>query len=43
MFIVSEPAEITEAKEEQVQELKGDGGYLDFDGLDAMTIELLHR
>lgn len=33
MFIVSEPKEITEAEEEQA-ELKGDGGMLDFDGLD---------
>tara|TARA_R110002074_G_scaffold90318_1_gene197790 strand:- start:192 stop:1376 length:1185 start_codon:yes stop_codon:yes gene_type:complete len=39
MFIVSEPAEITVAKEEQIQELKGDGGLLDFDGLDANAIE----
>ena len=39
MFIVSEPTQITEAKEEQVQELKGDGGLLDFDGLDADAIE----
>ena len=34
MFIVSEPAEITEAEEEQASELKGGGGFLDFDGLD---------
>jgi len=34
MFIVSEPAEITEAEEEQASELKGGGGMLDFDGLD---------
>lgn len=39
MFIVSEPAEITVAKDEQIQELKGDGGLLDFDGLDANAIE----
>ena len=39
MFIVSEPPQITEAKEEQVQELKGDGGLLDFDGLDTDAIE----
>lgn len=39
MFIVSEPAEITVAKEEQIQELKGDGGLLDFDGLDDNAIE----
>lgn len=39
MFIISEPTQITEAKEEQVQELKGDGGLLDFDGLDTDAIE----
>lgn len=39
MFIVSEPKQITVAKEEQVQELKGDGGLLDFDGLDDNAIE----
>ena len=39
MFIVSEPKEITVAKEEQVQELKGDGGLLDFDGLDKDFLE----
>jgi hypothetical protein len=39
MFIVSEPTQITDAKEEQVQELKGDNGLLDFDGLDANAIE----
>jgi len=39
MFIVAEPKQITEAKEEQVQELKGDNGLLDFDGLDANAIE----
>jgi hypothetical protein len=39
MFIVSEPKEITVAKEEQIQELKGDGGLLDFDGLDDNAIE----
>ena len=39
MFIVSEPKEISVAKEEQVQELKGDAGLLDFDGLDANAIE----
>jgi len=39
MFIVSEPKEITVAKEEQIQELKGDGGLLDFDGLDKDFLE----
>jgi len=39
MFIVSEPQEITEAIEEQVEELKGDNGLLDFNGLDASAIE----
>ena len=39
MFIVSKPTEIVEAEEEQQQELKGDGGLLDFDGLDANAIE----
>lgn len=39
MFIVSEPKEITEAKEEQVQELKGDGGLLDFTDLDVDFLE----
>ncbi len=39
MFIVSEPKEITVAKDEQVQELKGDGGLLDFDGLDKDFLE----
>ena len=39
MFIVSEPKEITVAKEEQVQELKGDGGLLDFKGLDIDFLE----
>ena len=39
MFIVSEPKEITVAKEEQVQELKGDAGLLDFDGLDKDFLE----
>ena len=40
MFIVSEPKEITVAKEEQIQELKGDGGLLDFDGLDKDLLEI---
>ena len=39
MFIVSEPKEITVAKEEQIQELKGDAGLLDFDGLDKDFLE----
>jgi hypothetical protein len=34
MFIVSEPKEITVAQEEQADQLKGDAGLLDFDGLD---------
>ena len=34
MFIVSEPKEITVAQEEQQDQLKGDAGLLDFDGLD---------
>ena len=34
MFIVSEPKEITVAEEEQADQLKGDAGLLDFDGLD---------
>lgn len=34
MFIVSEPKEITVAQEEQQEQLKGDAGLLDFDGLD---------
>jgi len=39
MFIVSEPKEITVAKDEQIQELKGDAGLLDFDGLDKDFLE----
>ena len=34
-----EPEEIVEAKEEQQEQLKGDAGLLDFDGLDANAIE----
>ncbi len=34
MFIVSEPKEITVAQEEQQDQLRGDAGLLDFDGLD---------
>jgi hypothetical protein len=40
MFIVSEPAEITVAKDEQMQELQGDAGLLDFNGLDADALEI---
>ena len=40
MFIVSEPAEITVAKDEQIQELQGDAGLLDFNGLDADALEI---
>ncbi len=39
MFIVSKPEEIVKAEEEQQQQLKGDGGLLDFDGLDENAIE----
>ena len=39
MFIVSEPQQITEAVEEQVEEQKGDNGLLDFNGLDASALE----
>ncbi len=39
MFIVSEPKEIVEAEEEQADQLKGDGGMLDFDGLDQELLE----
>src|SRR6056300_33705 len=39
MFIVSKPEEIVQAEEEQIQELKGDGGLLDFDGLDKDFLE----
>lgn len=40
MFIVSEPAEITVAKDEQIQELQGGAGLLDFNGLDADALEI---
>lgn len=40
MFIVSEPEQITTAKEEQIQELQGDAGLLDFNGLDADALEI---
>lgn len=39
MLIVSEPQKITEAVEEQADELKGDNGLLDFSGLDASALE----
>ena len=39
MFIISEPKEITVAQEEQADQLKGDGGMLDFDGLDQDFLE----
>ena len=39
MFIVSKPTEIVEAEAEQIEELKGDGGLLDFKGLDIDFLE----
>ena len=39
MFIVSKPTEIVEAEEQQVEDLKGDGGLLDFKGLDIDFLE----
>jgi len=39
MFIVSKPEEIVKAEEEQQETLKGDGGLLDFDGLDKDFLE----
>ena len=39
MFIVSKPTEIVEAEEQQAEELKGDGGLLDFKGLDIDFLE----
>ena len=39
MFIVSKPEEIVKAEEEQAEQLKGDGGLLDFDGLDKDFLE----
>lgn len=39
MFIVSKPTEIVEAEEQQEAELKGDGGLLDFKGLDIDFLE----
>ena len=39
MFIVSKPDEIIKAEEDQQEALKGDGGLLDFDGLDKDFLE----
>lgn len=39
MFIVSKPEEIVKAEEDQQEALKGDGGLLDFDGLDKDFLE----
>ena len=39
MFIVSKPEEIVKAEEEQQEQLKGDAGLLDFDGLDKDFLE----
>ena len=39
MFIVSKPDEIVKAEEEQADQLKGDAGLLDFDGLDKDFLE----
>ena len=39
MFIVSKPTEIVEAEEQQAEDLKGDGGLLDFKGLDIDFLE----
>ena len=39
MFIVSKPEEIVQAEEEQQEALKGDGGLLDFKGLDVDFLE----
>ena len=39
MFIVSKPEEIVQAEEEQQEALKGDGGLLDFNGLDVDFLE----
>ena len=39
MFIVSKPEEIVKAEEDQQETLKGDGGLLDFDGLDKDFLE----
>ena len=40
MFIVSKPEEIVQAEEEQAEQLKGDGGLLDFTGLDVDFLEI---
>ena len=40
MFIVSKPEEIVKAEEEQADQLKGDGGLLDFNGLDVDLLEI---
>lgn len=40
MFIVSKPDEIVQAEEEQADTLKGDGGLLDFNGLDIDLLEI---
>jgi hypothetical protein len=40
MFIVSKPEEIVQAEEEQTDQLKGDGGLLDFNGLDIDLLEI---
>ena len=40
MFIVSKPDEIVQAEEEQADQLKGDGGLLDFNGLDIDLLEI---
>ena len=39
MFIVSKPEEIVKAEEDQQEALKGDGGLLDFNGLDVDFLE----
>lgn len=39
MFIVSKPEEIVQAEEEQADQLKGDGGLLDFTDLDIDFLE----
>jgi len=40
MFIVSKPEEIVQPEEEQQEALKGDGGLLDFNGLDVDLLEI---
>ena len=39
MFIISKPEEIVQAEEEQAEQLKGDGGLLDFTDLDIDFLE----